>query len=433
MRLQIEKAVYGGAGLAHQTEGAAAGQAVFVPFALPTELVEVNLRDQKDNFGEASLVQVLRPSEDRVKPKCAHFGECGGCDYQNANYSAQVQMKVAILQETLERAGLTALPQIQRHTGEPWAYRNRTRLRIEELDGALRVGYNRRGSNQFLGIHECPILAPLLWRATEALLQLAAENSAASRWIRRAIEVEFFTTNDEKKLQMTIFAHETQSGLSAFCERMQHLVPELAGATHSLLSAGSPRRAHNHRQIESWGAEGLVYHAAGENYWVNRGSFFQVNRFLIDELVEIVTARRRGKIAWDLYAGAGLFSRVLGKTFEQVVAVEAAANDLMKSFHGSGRRAVQATTADFLRSAVVQRERPDLVVMDPPRAGIGAEVCALLARVAPPELVYVSCDPVTLARDLGDLTAAGYSIAELHMVDMFPQTFHLETVVVLRR
>jgi 23S rRNA (uracil1939-C5)-methyltransferase len=434
MKFQIEKAVYGGAGLAHQTEGKDAGRAVFVPFTLPGELVEATLLEQKDAFGEASLVQVLSASEDRVQPACAHFGQCGGCHYQHATYSAQVQMKVAILQETLERTGLTALPTVQTHTGEPWTYRNRTRLRIENLDGDLRVGYNRRGSNEFLGIQECPILAPILWRAAGALRQVAAQNSTAARWLRGAAEVEFFTTGDEKKLQMTVFVRKQQTGLSVLCERMHQLVPELTGADASLLQPGGPqRRARSPRQLESWGTKGLSYRAAGEDYWVSRGGFFQVNRSLVDELVRIVTIGRQGAIAWDLYAGVGLFSRALARTFPQVVAVEAAANDLHKSFKGSGKRAVEATTAEFLRSAVLQRERPELIVMDPPRAGVGAEVCALLARVAAQEIVYVSCDPVTLARDLKALVAAGYNIVELHMVDMFPQTFHLETVAVLRR
>jgi len=434
MKLQIEKAVYGGAGLAHQTEGEGAGKTVFVPFTLPGELIEARFIEQKDAFGEASLVEILSASQDRVQPACAHFGQCGGCQYQHAAYSAQVQMKSAILRETLERAGLTALPAIQTHTREPWAYRNRTRLRLAELDSALRVGYNRRSSNEFLAVYECPILAPLLWRAAEALLQVTSESSTAARWLRIGVEVEFFTTGDEKKLQMTIFVRKEQAGFAALCKRMQELVPELLGAYAVLPSpAGSLRRATAPRQLETWGAEGLSYRAAGEDFWVSRGGFFQVNRFLIDELVQIVTAQRSGAIAWDLYAGVGLFSRVLAKTFQQVVAVEAAATDLARSFKGPGRRAVEATTVEFLRSAVVQRERPQLIVMDPPRAGVGAEVCALLTRVSAPEIVYVSCDPVTLARDLKSLTAAGYNLVELHMVDMFPQTFHLETVVVLRR
>jgi 23S rRNA (uracil1939-C5)-methyltransferase len=434
MNLQIEKTVYGGAGLAHQTEGEQAGRAVFVPFTLTGELVEAHFLEQRDAFGEALLVQVLAASKDRVRPVCTHFGGCGGCQYQHAAYSAQVQMKVAILQETLERAGLTTLPTIQTHSGEPWTYRNRTRLRVAELDAAVKVGYNRRGSNEFLAIHECPILAPLLWRAAEALLRVAAGDSTAARWVRSAVEVELFTTADEKKLQITVFVGKEQVGFKALCEQMKELVPELEGANASLLSAaGPPRRARSPRQLESWGTEGLNYHAAGEDYWVGRGGFFQVNRFLVDELVRIVTAGRRGAIAWDLYAGVGLFSRVLARTFRQVVAVEAAANNLTKSFKGPGRRAVEATTVEFLRSGVVQRERPELIVMDPPRAGVGAEVCALLARVSAPEIVYVSCDPVTMARDLKSLVGTGYDLVELHMVDMFPQTFHLETVVVLRR
>jgi 23S rRNA (uracil1939-C5)-methyltransferase len=434
MKLQIEKEVYGGAGLAHQTQGEGAGRAVFVPFTLSGELVEARLLEQKSAFGEASLVQVLSASEDRVQSLCAHFGQCGGCHYQHAAYPAQVQIKVAILRETLERARLTALPAIQTHTGKPWAYRNRTRLRVAELDSVLKVGYNRRGSNEFLAVQECPILAPLLWRTAEALLRVSAEDSTAARWLRGAVEVELFTTGNEKKLQMTVFVRKEQAGLSEFCERMQALVPELTGAYTSLLPSARPqRRARSPRQLEGWGAEGLSYHAAGEDYWVGHGGFFQVNRFLVDELVRIVTTGRRGVIAWDLYAGVGLFSRALAGAFQQIVAVEAAANDLSKSLRGPGTRAVEATTLEFLRGAVVQRERPELIVMDPPRAGVGAEVCALLARVSAPEIVFVSCDPVTLGRDLKSLVEAGYHLAHLHMVDMFPQTFHLETVAVLRK
>jgi 23S rRNA (uracil1939-C5)-methyltransferase len=249
-----------------------------------------------------------------------------------------------------------------------------------------------------------------------------------------AIEVEFFTTGDEKKLQMMLFVRKAQPGFVALCERMQELVPELSGADISLVLSSEPqRRTRKPRTLENWGADGLNYLVAGESYWISRGGFFQVNRFLVDELVRIVTAGRRGAVAWDLYAGVGLFSWALARAFQQVVAVEANANDLSKSFKRPGKRAVETTTVEFLRSAVVQRERPELIVMDPPRAGVGAEVCALLERISSPEIVYVSCDPVTLARDLKLLVSTGYKIVEIHMVDMFPQTFHLEAVVILRR
>ncbi|MEI9981230.1 MAG: 23S rRNA (uracil(1939)-C(5))-methyltransferase RlmD [Edaphobacter sp.] len=433
MKLQIEKAVYGGAGLAHQTEGADAGKAVFVPFTLPGEIVEARVLEQKNTFGEASLIQILSASKDRVQPDCAHFGQCGGCHYQHAAYPTQLDMKSAILQETLERGGLTVLPAITTHSGEPWAYRNRTRFRISELNETIQFGYNRRGSNDFLLIHECPISAPLLVRAAQSLLRLAEADPAVARCLRSATEVEFFTTGDETKLQMTLFVSKQQSGFSKLCEQLQQLVPELTGACASILVTKTPQKAKKLQPLASWGAGGLTYTTYGEKYWVSRGGFFQVNRFLIDKFVQLVTEGRHGSLAWDLYAGVGLFSRALARAFQQVVAVEAAADDLSNSFKGAGRRAVPATTVDFLRNAVVQRARPDLIVMDPPRAGVGAEVCSLLARVAAPEIVYVSCDPVTLARDLRSLTQSSYKIEELHLVDMFPQTFHLETIVVLRR
>jgi 23S rRNA (uracil1939-C5)-methyltransferase len=435
MKLPIEKAVYGGSGLAHQTGGEGAGRAVFVPFTLPGELVEARLTGEEDGFGEAALVQVLEASADRVVPRCGHFGECGGCQYQHAKYAAQVAMKVGILWETLERAGLVALPEVRVHSAEAWGYRNRIRLRVAAVEGTLPVGYNRRGSNEFLAVRECPIAAPLLWRGAEALMQIGAEDSTAGRWMLGAEEVEFFATGDEKKLQMTVFVRkERVGGFDEFCERLRGLVPELVGVGVSLLPGeASQRRVKSVRPLRSWGAEGLSYRAAGEEYWVSRGGFFQVNRFLVDDLVRVVTAGRAGSMAWDLYAGVGLFSRALTRGFEQVVAVEAAGEDLVRSFKGPGRRAVSATTVEFLRGAVVQRERPELVVIDPPRAGVGAEVCALLARVSAVEMVYVSCDPVTLARDLKAMVEAGYSLMEVHMVDLFPQTFHLETVVVLRR
>jgi len=431
MKVRIEKAVYGGAGLAHQTEGADAGRTVFVPFALPEEWVEARLTGKKESFDEAALMGVVEASADRVSPRCAHFGLCGGCQYQHAEYAAQVTMKVAILRETLERAGPADLPEIEIHSGEPWGYRNRVRLRVGVVDGTLRVGYNRRSSNEFLAIRECPIAGPLLWRAAEALVRIGAEDSAAGRWVRGVEEVEFFCDGEETRLQMTAFVRkERVGGFTEFCERLQGLVMELAGAGVALISS---RNVQKPRQLQSWGASGLSYAAADEKYWVGRGGFFQVNRFLVDELVRVVTSGRTGTLAWDLYAGVGLFSRVLARGFEQVVAVEAAGEDLVQSFKGLGRRAVSATTVEFLRGAVVQRERPDLVVMDPPRAGVGAEVCALLQRVSAREMVYVSCDPVTLARDLKALVGAGYRLVELHMVDLFPQTFHLETVVVLRK
>jgi len=153
--------------------------------------------------------------------------------------------------------------------------------------------------------------------------------------------------------------------------------------------------------------------------------------------VKLVCEGRKGTVAWDLFAGVGLFSRVLANSFAQVTAVEAnptAASDLQVALKklGSQHLAVESSTLEFLQKAIVQRERPDLVVLDPPRAGAGLEACELLLRLGAPEIVYVSCDPTTLARDL-EVLRRGYAIASVRLVDLFPQTFHMETVVVLER
>lgn len=444
MKLQIEKLVYGGAGLAHQpdgvSDGTAADKAVFVPFTLPGERVEATLSGERGAYVEAALEQVIEAAPERVSPGCRHFGECGGCQLQHAVYPAQVRIKAEILKETLERAGLTELPEVEAHAAEPWGYRNRIRLRVAAVNGALRVGYNRRGGNEFLPVQECPIAAPVLWRTAAALLDLAAQDSGVARWLRTAAEVEFFTNASESKVQMTLFVRKPLSnGFEGLCKRLQTVVPELVGAGVSILASESGargRRAERPVAGAKWGAAGLQYAAASAEYWVSRGGFFQVNRFLVDEMVRIVTAARTGRLAWDLYAGVGLFSRKLATAFEHVIGVEGgetAAADLAQAAKGTGMRGVCASTLEFLQVAVIQRERPELIVMDPPRAGVGANVCALLLRVKAAEMVYVSCDPVTLARDLRILVDGGYKLAELHLVDMFPQTFHLETVVILRR
>jgi len=429
MKLHIEKVVYGGNGLAHIAEGTEAGT-VFVPFTLPQEVVEAQISEVHSGFAEAELERIVQPSINRVEPRCAHFGACGGCHYQHGSYQAQLRLKQQILQETLERASLASLPKIEVHAAAPWEYRNRIRLRVTEVDGTMRVGYLRRGSADFLPVKMCPIAAPVLWRAAEALLKLS---ESSHRWITAVEEVELFTSPDQLTVQMTVFVRREPRGFSALCEDLQQQLPELAGAGVAVMEGEvRGRKSLRIRAGSTWGKDGLSYIAGGESYWVSRGGFFQVNRHMINPLLELVTRDRTGYLAWDLYAGVGLFSRGLAKNFNEVVAVEAAAEDLMRSFRGKGRRAVAATTLDFLRQAVLQRERPDLVVMDPPRAGVGTAACALLARVQPKEIVYVSCDPVTLGRDLRVMVDSGYRLDELHMVDMFPQTFHQETVAVMR-
>ncbi len=420
MKLRIEQLVSTGDGLAHTD----AGVPVLVPFTLPGELIELD-----DSAVLSDRMRLIEDSPHRVAPRCMHFGACGGCQYQHMDYGTEVTAKAAILLEILAAAGLSDVPKPQLHTAEPWLYRNRIRLRFDIVEGALRFGYNRRGSYDLLPIIECPIAAPLLIRAAETLRSIAAKSAI---WSKQLAGIELFCNGDETRLQSTLFLRSERGlTLSTLCDQVKAIVPQLAGAGVVVVGASGRKEqpgAH-------WGADGLVYRAGSLDYWVSRDSFFQVNRFLLDELVGLVTAGRHGTLAWDLYAGAGLFSRVLAGSFTRVVGVETVVGDLAASskVKGDGQEAVGTTTNDFLRMAVLQRERPDLVVMDPPRAGLGAEVCDLLIRVAARQMVYVSCDPQTLARDLKPMVDSGYTMQAMHLVDLFPQTFHMETVVVLNR
>ncbi len=396
---------------------------------LPGEAVDAN----------AAGLTVLQAGPGRVEPRCVHFGTCGGCQYQHAEYARQVQWKQAILVGLLTGVGLGKVPEVDTLAGEPWGYRNRVRLRVEAADGVLRVGYSRRGSHAFLPVIMCPIAAPVLWRAAETLVRLAAENALCRRWLGAAAEVELFCTGDEQRLQMQLFLGDASAvrGLrfAQFCEAVKAALPELAGA-EARLDQEAGRRARKAWAGEGWGAPGLACEVDGRSYWVSRGAFFQVNRFLLDELVKLVCDAETGSLAWDLYAGVGLFSRVLAERFGRVVAVEGgetAAADLLTAARQFGFEARREAALDFLRSQEHQRERPELVVLDPPRAGLGSEGAAVLGRIGAARVVYVSCDPETLARDLAVLTGAGYRLERVTMVDLFPQTFHLETVVRLRR
>jgi 23S rRNA (uracil1939-C5)-methyltransferase len=433
MRLRIDKAIYGGAGLARADEGDFAGRAVFVPLTLPGELVEARIAGDKRSFLAAEADAILEPSLLRTTPACPYFGVCGGCSYQHAVYAHQLEIKIGILKETLERAQIATVPAINSVSGDPWRYRNRIRLHVHADPFAL--GYRERRSHSDLPVAECPIAAPILVKAIVAVTELGPSLNLAEL----CQEIEFFTNNDEDSLLVSIatkqkLPHAT-ARLRAVAEAWKQKLPQLAGAALFASQGKQPPRL-----IASWGKQSLAYKAAGTSYQVGIGSFFQVNRHLVDSLAELVVANQSGRLAWDLYAGVGLFARALAVSFERVIAVEASPGsvaDLRRNLQGDAHRVLEATTLDFLRkqkpATAKSAKPPDLVVVDPPRAGLGSEIVSLLGAVSPAQIVYVSCDPATLARDLAALLQFGYDLRTISMVDMFPQTFHLESVSVLDR
>ncbi len=370
--LAIEKLVYGGDGLSRLES-----KVVFTPYVLPGEKVGAQVERIKNDLSRGRLLEVFEPSPNRVAASCPYFQRCGGCHYQHANYAFQVEQKKAILREALQRVGKIEFDrEIEAITAEPWAYRNRVQLHIE--NGA--IGYFEHGSHKLCEVDHCPIASPMLNDAISKLTGNLARCSAA---------VELFT--NETIIQVNVADRVPQSSFRIF---------------------------------ESLGSSAPLEY---DGFRVSRNSFFQVNRFLIHRLVDCAIGDSEGTSAVDLYAGVGLFAARLAKRFQKVAAVESSFSAFQDLEHNvPGVVAENKTSEEYLTAL---EGTPDLIFADPPRAGLGRHVVKELARIKAPRLTIVSCDPATLARDLQALLASGYSIDRITLVDLFPQTFHIETVV----
>jgi 23S rRNA (uracil1939-C5)-methyltransferase len=444
MDVTIEKLIYGGDGLAHHE-----GSTVFIPFVLPAERVVALPVEQKKKFVRARVEQLVEPSPQRTLPPCPHFGICGGCNYQHIPNEAQLKYKTEILRETLRRVGrLDWTGEIKAHASPAWGYRNRAQWKIRrpseaasgsssqaasgaasETIAKLEIGYFRASSTALCAVEDCAILSPLLLKTLLALREALA-TGVLPRELR---EIEAFSnegsgdlgTLANAKLLLTATFAGFPSRVAEHAETIRGVVPEAA----SILFHDP-----SHDRMELFGPGFLETEAAGAKYRVGHFSFFQVNRFLVDDLIQTVCDTENGRVALDLFAGVGLFSIPLAKHFERVISVEsnpAATRDLEINMRGLA--SITVRTADVERFLERNKERPELVVLDPPRDGLAPEAAKRLGRLQTPRITYVSCEPPTLARDLAVLVQAGYEPVEFHLFDLFPQTFHMETVVRLRR
>lgn len=429
LHLSIEKLVYGGEGLAH-----ADGNTVFVPYVLPDEQVRASVRTRKKRLIHANLLEVTKPAVARIPPRCPHFGTCGGCHYQHIEIGEQLRLKKEILRETLSRlGGVDWRGAIQEHTAEPYAYRNRAQWAFRDaLPRAF--GYFLPESAHILPIDQCPVLSPCL-AATFLQLQELARNNSLPPGI---LEIEAFADSEDKRIALNI-------AFERFPKPPKALTAEFKAALPALESLLLLDQSKNRFELD--GAGYLLQRAGGFDYRVSHLSFFQVNRFMAEDLLLTLVNGAKGGYALDLYAGVGFFTLPLAKTFQKVLSVDAntaAMRDLRNNAELAGVQVVSENehTEEFLKK---NQERPDFVVLDPPRAGLGAETAARLANLSTPEIAYLSCDPSTLARDLAVLTGSErrpaaeiaatqkYEITDVHLFDLFPQTFHIETLVRLRK
>jgi 23S rRNA (uracil1939-C5)-methyltransferase len=428
--LNIEKPIYGGDGLARlPADNHGRGKAVFVPFVLAGEKIEAVITEEKPGFARAQASKIIEASPHRVEPPCPYFTRCGGCHYQHATYEHQLEIKKEILRENLRRiAKLELSCEIQVHPSPPWNYRNRSRLQVRTRP-EFAVGYFKFASHEIIAVENCPISSPLINRGIAALWKSGREGKA----VEGAREVEFFSNADDTKLLLDFLCapEARRAAVRAWAEELCAAMPEIVGVA----AFREPQKGVQ-EPLVAVGAHELTYQTRMSSYRVSAGAFFQTNRFLVDELVKIVTDGHSGELALDLYAGVGLFSTALACNFRHIVSVESsqtAASDLQYNLPVNGK-AVRETAEQYLTKARnPDLTVPDLIVVDPPRAGLGDPVTRALASVGASRLTYVSCDPATLGRDLVPLQAAGYRVEEVHLVDLFPQTYHLESVLQLAR
>ncbi|HWF90796.1 MAG TPA: hypothetical protein VN684_00860, partial [Terriglobales bacterium] len=318
--------------------------------------------------------------------------------------------------------------EIHVHPSPAWHYRNRTRLKIKTKP-AFALGYYKFASHELLPVEECPISSAAINGAIVKLWELGRAGKVAGE----VEEIELFADAEDAQIQAGVYCVGAEAApMEKFLAELQASIPEISGAV-AFRAIKKAVFADEMKVIAATGSSSLTYRTASAVFRVSAGAFFQTNRFLANKLVDLVTESRSGNLALDLYAGVGLFSSPLAKSFTQVIAVEASPISHTDLRYNSepNVKAVRSTTEQYLTKA--KSTRPDYVVVDPPRSGMGEKIVRQLAELSAPQIAYVSCDPATLARDLQVLLAAGYRIEQAHFIDLFPQTFHLESVFHLSR
>ncbi|MBN2242144.1 MAG: class I SAM-dependent RNA methyltransferase [Acidobacteria bacterium] len=401
---EIEKLVYGGSGL-----GRCRGKVVFVPYSVPGDRLLVRSVQEKKSYIRAEIVEILAAGPGRVDPVCPHFGRCGGCQWQHLQYALQAEAKLRILGDACRHRFPQArdVPIGMKACPKPLGYRSRARVQLRGEGSRRYAGFFRPGSHAVEAVGSCPLLRPPLNRALASLgdIHTGSNIDPGMREIDIACSCE-----DDKWIAAPV---------------------------------GSPQGPGNARAVRGGKAAAaediLVRKVGGFQYSVTASAFFQANDFMISDLVRLVRELAhdspRGAAA-DLFAGVGLFSLPLASHFESVTAVEnspEASRLCSRNVQTAAAGSVRTVAADVERW--LESRRPDgmdgfdLVLLDPPRSGAGTGIMKKIAAMAPGTILYVSCDPQTLCRDLSSIPPEEYRIDRIEGLDMFPQTYHFETVV----
>ncbi|HEY5730751.1 MAG TPA: class I SAM-dependent RNA methyltransferase [Anaerolineales bacterium] len=396
------------------------GRAVFVPFGLPGERVRVRLVQEKKNFARGEIVEILESSPDRITAKCKHFfsplqqGEgagvraCGGCHYQHLSYDKQLQAKTEILADQLKRIGRIENPPVKQMIActDPWNYRNHVQFSLA-IDGKL--GFQMSGSNRVIPITECHLPEPSinnLWPDLEFEAAINVDRVS----LRSGIDDDMMLVLESETPETPEL--EIEAGIS-----ITHLYEE-----NTVVIAGSDH---------------ILMRVLGRNFKVSAASFFQVNTIMAGKMVEHLLAHlpiTRSSTILDVYCGVGLFSAFLApkcKTLIGIESSEAACEDFTVNLDEFDNVELYEGHAEDVIPHF--GAKPDIVLVDPPRAGLDKAVSDGILKMSPSLIAYVSCDPSTLARDAARLINGGYKLKEVTPFDLFPQTYHIECVSLFER
>jgi 23S rRNA (uracil1939-C5)-methyltransferase len=404
--LQLSAMAHGGSALGrHQ------GQVIFVPYAIPGETVRVELVESRTRWARARLVEILEASPHRVEPPCPYFGagRCGGCHFQHMAYEAQAEFKGSVVVDQLARIGGLHDANVQDIIGaaEPWGYRNHAQFSLTP-EGLL--GFLTADTHRVIPVKECLILDPLLddlWTALDMewpqLHRLSLRCGSATGDLLATFELDHYEDFD------------IDVDFSVSCV--------------ILLADGEA--------VVLMGNAYLTEYVAGRDYRISAGSFFQVNTAGAEALIALVDdylAPTQDDVLVDLYCGVGLFGLALAGRAGRVIGIESDPSAIADFRHNAqGLEHVELLEGKAQAALPRIKEAIDLLLLDPPRSGAGAKVVGEMARLAPRRIAYVSCDPATLGRDARHLTECGYRLEEVQPIDLFPQTYHVESVALFTR
>ena len=409
-------------GITHRGEGVIRidGKAVFVPFTIPGEQIQVLIESNKKKYARGMVTDILKASDDRVKPLCPHYYQCGGCAYQHMTYRRELALKKQVVEDNLYRLGKLSIP-VNDVIGmeHPWHYRNKVTWHVGTRKGQQRLGYYRINSRNHLPIRECYLLSPEMTRLSQFVdcyLNSIGMKNGKQLIIRQGTD---------QKLMLIAEGPLNKQELISLVKGYPYLESVLVYENEQLSCL--------------YGNAYLEQKVGDRQYQVSPLAFFQVNHEQTEKLYDLVkkaATNQEGKVILDAYCGTGSIALYLAPQHQHVIGIEAYPESIADAKQNAHLN--QITHCEFHQGACEKvikdiEEEIDTIILDPPRTGCHPDLLEQIAEKNIKQIVYVSCNPSTLARDIRILSERSYQVQWVQPIDMFPRTHHVETICLMSR